>query len=132
MRWWVFVQDVPPRSTPAAWLVGWLPVGHRHVWCAREFEPGWWLIVDAQSTQMRCAVECVGEATAEDVVRCQIASGCTAFEAEVVIDATRPWWRGWLTCVSVTKGLLGIRCWWLLTPAQLVRWAEARGIEVRR
>lgn len=130
--WWLIVQDVPPGSSPASWLVGWLPVGHRHVWALREEQPGWWLIVDAMATRMRCEVEWVGEATADEIIAGQVAKGRTAIRVRRTVDESKPWVRGWLTCVSVVKGLCGIRAWWVLTPAQLIRWAEARGCEVRR
>lgn len=35
--------------------------------------------------------------------------------------------RGLLSCMTLTKALLGIRCWWLLTPYQLARYLLANG-----
>ncbi len=35
--------------------------------------------------------------------------------------------RGVLTCVSLTKYVLGVRCWWVVTPYQLYRWLQRNG-----
>lgn len=126
---WIFVQDVPRRSTPAAWLVGWLPRGHRHVWCATQLTETVWNVVNPASTHFIHNLESCEPGT---YVVIMVSQGMTAARVGHWIDTRRPWFRGWLTCVTVAKMLTGARWWWVLTPGGLIREAERRGFEVVR
>ena len=129
--WWAFAQDVPKGSTPAAWLVAWLPTGRRHLWLAREIAPGWWQVVNPTSTHFALPVEdaaCVHG----DFVGTMVRRGMFAARVGCWIDTRRPWVRGWLTCVAVAKMTTGARWLTVQTPGGFIRRAEREGFEVRR
>jgi len=130
--WWLVVaQDVPRGSSPASWLVAWLPVGHRHVWLAQEVAPGFWLTASALATHFVMRIEAEDGQTL-GMVPSITAKGMTAARVGHWIDTRRPWFRGPLSCVAVAKMVTGARWFWVWTPGQFIRRAEREGFEVIR
>ncbi len=129
--WWCFAQDVPRGSTPASWLVGWLPTGHRHLWLAQEVVPGIWLEINPASTRFVARVfddACFPGG----FLGTMAAAGMTGVRVGHWIDSRRPWLRGLLTCVAVAKMTTGARWLWVQIPRGFIRRAEREGFEIRR
>lgn len=77
-----------------------------------------------------------------DSLACWMDVRVTVFPPDVPDDAMVLWFRSWrprryigrgfITCVSVAKAVLGVRAWWVVTPYQLylhMRRLGASGIE---
>ena len=131
--WWVFVQDVPRGSSPMAWLVAWLPKGHRHLSLAQRVDDGsaedreLWLVIDPASTGLFAQVAL----TPPGFVAHNVARGMTAVRLPIRHDG-RPYARGWMTCVAVAKYVCGLRWPLVQTPGGIIRRAEREGFEVIR
>lgn len=129
--WWAFVCDVPRGSSPAAWVVSWLPVGRRHVWLARRVDDGSgpeiWITLDPSASALRTAVAVSQYGYVSERVR----AGAVAIRLGDGADPTRAYFRGWMTCVAVAKYAAGLRWPLVLTPGGLIRRAKREGMEVR-
>ena len=130
--WWIITSDVPRGSTPGAWVVGWLPKGHRHLWLARRIDDGaddsqqLWHILDPASYGLLAVVGLFDG----DYVAGKVAQGCTAALVPIAHDPARAYPRGWMTCVAMAKYVTGFRAWWACTPRMLIREAARRGCKV--
>ena len=129
--WWAFVCDVPRGSSPAAWAVGWLPRGRRHVWLARQLPvesgPEVWLVLDPSAHCLRLDVAISENGYVDE----RVAAGATAVHLGDRADPARAYLRGWMTCVAVAKYAAGVRWPMVWTPGGLIRRAKREGMEVR-
>jgi hypothetical protein len=117
VTWTVAFTDLEPARHWVSRALGWLRPGMRHVLAFRQ-TPGGVLIV--QQTAARLQVDVAPFTTAEALAASLVAGGATLLDVRVPADDSVPVLRG-LTCVGVTRALLGMRGRPFQTPAGLAR-----------
>ena len=102
---------------PAHWLT-YLRPGFRHVYCAR-YDGGRWTVLESMTGAVRVwTLPCV---PGYDFPDWRASEGATVVRLRRWREPHHFRMRGILTCVSLTKFLLGVGAWWIVTPWQLYR-----------
>lgn len=125
---YVLFMPVDPKTTPSGWWIRVLHKSARHCFVVREESPGVWLSLDPQYSSCDMEAASLGF----NAVNSYVDIGYTAVRVKIFHDPATTWVRGWLTCVSLAKYVTGFRCWWAVTPHQLLRALERAGHEVTR
>lgn len=129
---WAIIEDVPPRSTVAWWIVAWLPKGMRHIYVVELVGPNDQGQVWAVLNPAACGFDFALLLTDGHLAFHAVTQGKTAVRLPVLRNYRLPYFRGWMTCTAVVKYLSGLRWPMVWTPGQLIRRCEREGFEVRR
>lgn len=116
--WYVIFTD----SDHDHWLFKYLRTGFKHVYAIQKSEGGqFWLKVDSRYAYLDISLNYTDKYptarafAGDDAVILPIHANIPSVERTSMCQ---------FTCVEVTKALLGIKSWWVLTPWQLYKYLK--------